>query len=60
VLDGVLEHDFDHALLETVIAKYAKIDQVPNNYLQPELFEEKMQEAPVNLTRIEFRDNDQL
>ena len=38
VINGVLCHELDHDLLLKISAKYTKINMVPSNYLQPELF----------------------
>ena len=38
VLLGVLNHDLSLDLLEKIVAKYERIDAVPNGYHQAELY----------------------
>ena len=38
VLRGVLNHDLNMTILELIAAKYERIDIVPTDYYQPELF----------------------
>ena len=46
--NGVLEHDLPVAVLEEVVNKFKKIDQVPQGYFYPEIY--ASENAPKYLT----------
>ena len=40
-IDGVIKHQYDVRILETILIDFQRIDQVPNGYKYPKLFKVK-------------------